>query len=268
MSPPVVLSIAGSDCSAGAGAQADLKTFTTLGCFGLTALTSVVAEIPGKVISIQLLGRDMVRDQISVMAEAYPIAAAKAGMLGGPEQILAVVDAWAPLAEKGVPFVVDPVMVATSGDRLLTDDAMEALTTKLVPLARLITPNMDEAAVLLGRTLHCRADMEEGARELVRRFGCAVLLKGGHLPGDDVPDVLVDGEQVVWFEGQRVHGVYTHGTGCTYSAAIASGLAQGLTLEAAVRQGKAFVANAIANHFRWGRVDALNQTEFPIPAQR
>lgn len=264
MQPPVVLSIAGSDCSAGAGAQADLKTITALGCYGLTALTSVVAEVPAKVTRIQLLDADMVQDQIRVLAEAFPIAAAKAGMLGGSVQIKAVVAAWDSLAGRGVPLVVDPVMVATSGDRLLSDEALDALTMQLFPLARILTPNMDEAGVLLGRAVRSSEEMERGAVELSEKYGCAVLLKGGHLTGDNAPDVLVDAGVVYWLDGVRVHDVHTHGTGCTYSAAIAAGLAQSLSLEAAVRQGKAFVSSAIANHHRWGSVDALNQT-LPLP---
>ena len=256
--PPVVLTIAGSDCSAGAGVQADLKTFTALGCHGLTVLTSVVAEVPAKVTRIQLLDPTIIEDQIRVLAEAFPIKAAKTGMLGGKAQIEAIIRAFEPLAKQGVPLVIDPVMVTTSGRRLLDEDAIEVLTAKLFPLASLITPNMDEAAVLLGMKLQSREDMEHGAKALARRFHTSVLLKGGHLAGDDTPDVLVDGSEVHWLEGKRIHGVHTHGTGCTYSAAIVAGLAKGWSLEQSVRQGKSFVTQAIANHHRWGAVDALN----------
>lgn len=255
--PPPVLTIAGSDCSAGAGVQADLKTITALGGYALTALTSVVAETPAVVSRIQLLDPDMVVEQIRVLAAAFPIASAKTGMLGGRAQIEAVVGAWQPLAKRGMPLVVDPVMVATSGGRLLDPDAVEAMTARLFPLARIITPNMDEAAALLGRSLGSRSEMEQAARELRQRFGCAVLLKGGHLSGDTAPDVLVDGDAVHWYEGRRVAGVHTHGTGCTLSAAIATGLGKTLPLAEAVRQGKAFVAQAITDHYRWGTVDAL-----------
>ena len=259
MSPaaPVTLTIAGSDCSAGAGVQADLKTITALGGYALTALTSVVAETPAVVSRIQLLDPDMVAEQIRVLAAAFPIASAKTGMLGGRAQIEAVIRAWQPLAERGVPLVVDPVMVATSGGRLLDPDAVEAMTTQLFPLARIITPNMDEAAALLGQSLSSRAEMEQAARELRQRFNCAVLLKGGHLAGDTAPDVLVDGDAIHWFEGRRVDGVHTHGTGCTLSAAIAAGLAQAWPLMEAVRRGKMFVEQAILHHHRWGAVDAL-----------
>lgn len=256
--PPLVLTIAGSDCSAGAGIQADLKTITALGGYGLTALTSVVSETPAKVSRVQLLEADMVRDQIQVLAEVFPIRAAKTGMLGGAPQIEAVVEAWQPLAARAAVLVVDPVMVATSGGRLLDEGAVSVMTERLFPLARIITPNMDEAAALLGRAITSRAEMESAAQELQRRHGCAVLLKGGHLQEDAAPDVLVEGPEVRWLENRRIHGVHTHGTGCTLSAAIATGLAQGLTLEAAVTQGKTFVLQSIEQHLRWAEVDALN----------
>lgn len=261
-SAPVVLTVAGSDCSAGAGIQADLKTFTSLGCFGLTALTSVVAETPSLVDSIQLLEPAMIKAQIRVLAEGFPIAAAKTGMLGGRAQIEAVVQAWTPLAAAGVPLVVDPVMVATSGGRLLEREAEASLVGRLIPLARLITPNLDEAAVLLGGSITSREEMSAAARMLHEKHGAAVLLKGGHLTGDAVPDLLLDGEAETWFEGARIPDVDTHGTGCTYSAAIAAGLASGLGMVEAVSRAKAFVTAAIRHHFRWERegsvVDALN----------
>jgi hydroxymethylpyrimidine/phosphomethylpyrimidine kinase len=263
--PPPVLTIAGSDCSAGAGAQADLKTITALGGYGLTALTSVVSETPAKVSRIQLLEASMVSDQIRVLAEAFPIAAAKSGMLGGAAQIEAVVEAWKPLAARKVPLVVDPVMVATSGGRLLDEGAIGTLTSRLFALARIVTPNMDEAAVLLGERITSRSHMAHAATELQRRFGCAVLLKGGHFEGDDAPDVLADAGVIEWYENRRIHGVHTHGTGCTLSAAIATELAKGHALKDAVRQAKAYVAQAIARHYRWGDVDALNHQHLQAP---
>lgn len=257
-SPPVVLSIAGSDCSSGAGIQADLKTFSAQGCHGLTVLTSVVAEVPGKVARIQLLNPEIIAEQIRVLAEAFPIAAAKTGMLGGRAQMEAVIAAWQPMRERGVPLIIDPVMVATSGSRLLDEEAISLLTDQLFPLATLITPNLDEANVLLGGKITSRKEMEAAARELSRRHGCAVLLKGGHLPGDDTSDLLIQDGAATWFEGRRFPGIRTHGTGCTYSAAITAGFARGLSLVEAVRLGKQFVHAAIAGHFRWGDVDALN----------
>ncbi|MFZ4763671.1 MAG: bifunctional hydroxymethylpyrimidine kinase/phosphomethylpyrimidine kinase [Roseimicrobium sp.] len=255
---PPILTIAGSDCSAGAGVQADLKTITALGGYALTALTSVVAEVPAKVSRIQLLDAEMVMEQIRVLAAAFPIAAAKTGMLGGVAQIEAIAAIWPLVARGRVPLVVDPVMVATSGKRLLDENAGYALTERLFPLARLITPNMDEAAALLGRTMaKTRDEMQAAAEKLQARFGCACLLKGGHFGGETAPDILVDGTHIEWFEGQRIPGVHTHGTGCTLSAAIATGLGMRLPMREAVAQAKEFVAQAIARHFRWGTVDAL-----------
>ncbi|WP_166443028.1 bifunctional hydroxymethylpyrimidine kinase/phosphomethylpyrimidine kinase [Phragmitibacter flavus] len=261
LSPPVVLTMAGSDCSAGAGIQADLKTFTTLGCFGLTALTSVVAETSTLVERVQLLDAAMVEDQVRVLMEGFPLAAAKTGMLGGRSQIAAVVKVWSTLG-RGIPLVVDPVMVATSGASLLEADAVDEMTGKLFPLATVLTPNLDEAAALVGRRIESRDEMVLGAEVLVERYGCAVLMKGGHLQGSQVPDLLLEKKQgrLIWFEGERIEGVNTHGTGCTYSAAIAAGLGHGKSLEEAVREGKAFVTQAIAEHFRWGQVQALNHT--------
>lgn len=253
---PIVLTIAGSDCSSGAGAQADLKTFTNFGCYGLTALTSVVAETSLEVRSFALLEPWLIKDQVSVMVESLPITAGKTGMLGDRPQIEAVVEA----LQKGMsfPLVVDPVMVATSGARLLAEDATQALTELLFPRATLLTPNMDEAAVLLGRTLETREDMEDGGKELFQKFGCAVLVKGGHLKTDSAPDVLIESDGITWYEGSRIYGVQTHGTGCTYSAAIASCLAKGLDLKQAVETSKAYLRSAIEQHYRWNEIDALN----------
>jgi hydroxymethylpyrimidine/phosphomethylpyrimidine kinase len=262
VSPPPVLSIAGSDSSAGAGIQADLKTLSALGCYGLTALTSVVSETPGKVSRVQLLEPAMIEDQIRVLLAGFPVAAVKTGMLGGVEQVMAVVGCLRGLVGR-VPLVVDPVMVATGGGRLLEEDAVEAVRRELLPLATVITPNMDEAMVLWGGArVETRAEMERCALDLADEYGVAVLLKGGHLRDGTAGDVLACEGKTRWYEGRRVAGVHTHGTGCSYSSAIAAGLTQ-LPLEAAVEAAKAFIGGAIAQHFRWpspggGEVDALN----------
>lgn len=258
--PPVVLTVAGSDCSAGAGIQADLKTITALGGYGLTALTGIVAETPLVVSRIQLVHPETVFEQVRLLVEAYPLAAAKTGMLGGKGQIDAFVAAWQPMVGRGVPLVVDPVMVATSGGRLLEPEAEAALTGSVFPLAALLTPNLDEAAVLVGESITSREAMEAHAVQLSERHGCAVLLKGGHLVGDDVPDVLAAEGAIHWLEGRRIPDVHTHGTGCTYSAAIATGLAHGLSMLEAVRQGKEYVTRSIAQHLRWGGMEALNHS--------
>lgn len=258
--PPCVLTIAGSDSSSGAGIQADLKTITALGGYGLNAVTSVVSEVPGKVSMFQTLPAELISDQIHVLFDGFPVAAAKTGMLGGIDQVQAVVAAWVTIGKK-VPLVIDPVMVATGGGRLLAEDAVDAVKTLLFPLARVITPNMDEAAVLWGRPVTTRAEMEACGHDLSSEHRCAVLVKGGHLEQDAAADVLCHMGKAKWFETERIPGVKTHGTGCTYSAAIATGLAKGLLLEDAVREAKWFVSRAISQHFAWGSVHALNHLQ-------
>jgi hydroxymethylpyrimidine/phosphomethylpyrimidine kinase len=250
---PVVLSIAGSDCSAGAGIQADLKTIAHLGGYGLSAVTAVVSEAPGKVSRIELMSGGMIADQMRVLGAAFPIAAAKTGMLGGAEQTAAVVAGWLESYSGQIPLVVDPVMVATSGDPLMNVAARELMVAELFPLATVITPNMDEAAVLWGRPLQRRADLQACAEQLAERYVTAVLVKGGHLQGDVAADCLaMPGTEPVWFESTRVSGISTHGTGCSYSAAIATALAAGMGLPEAVRRAKLFIAQAIAQSHVWG----------------
>lgn len=258
--PPCILTIAGSDSSCGAGAQADIKTIAALGGYGLNALTSVVSETPGLVSKVQLLDAGLVADQIRVLVEGFPIAAAKTGMLGGLDQTRCVVATLTNLA-RPVPLVVDPVMVATGGGRLLAEEAIEAVKNELLPLAAVVTPNMDEAEVLWGHPVTTRAEMEACARDLHGLCGAAVLVKGGHLLGDAAADVLWDGGRATWYETERVTGVHTHGTGCSYSAAIATGLGRGLPLAEAVRQAKLFIHQAIAQHHAWGAVHALNHLQ-------
>jgi hydroxymethylpyrimidine/phosphomethylpyrimidine kinase len=240
--------------------QADLKTIAALGGYGLNALTSVVSEIPGRVSKIQPLEPEFIADQMHVLFDGFPIRAAKTGMIGGVDQVQALVAAWITI-DKPVPLVVDPVMIATSGARLLEADAIEALKTLLLPLAQIITPNLDEAAVLWGRPVTTRSEMAACGQQLSSIYGCAVLVKGGHLDGDCAADALCHTGSVTWFESPRVAGVHTHGTGCAYSAAIATGLARGLLLIEAVRAAKAFVARAITQHYAWGGVHALNHLQ-------
>ncbi len=257
--PPVALSIAGSDNSAGAGAQADLKTFTALGVYGLTAITCVVAEVPGCVSAIAPVPPEIVAEQVRLSLQAYPVAAVKTGMLHSR----AVIEAICAVLEKARPvLVIDPVLIATSGAPLLEPEGIEALRNWLFPLAALVTPNLDEAAVLRGRPISNLAEMREAGRALCERFGCAFLLKGGHLKGEAV-DLLVTPEGTeAEFTAPRVPGVSTHGTGCTLSAAITAGLAGGKPLAEAVACAKEFVTRAIAQHYRWtgarGETHALN----------
>ena len=260
---PVALTIAGSDCSAGAGLQADLKTFSHFKVYGLTAVTCVVAEVPGKVTQIQAVDLPVLEDQIRLLLGAFPVAAVKTGMLYSREAVRMVAEAFAAMPLTSRPaLVVDPVMVATSGDSLIHEAAVEAYQDELFPLAQLITPNMNEAAVLLGRKLKNMDDLHAAAEALHERYGCAVLLKGGHLKGDTAPDVLRDQAGFQEYHAARVMGVSTHGTGCTSSAAITAQLALGRSLRQSVAAGKRYITRAIGQSFTWSRgrsrVDALN----------
>ena len=251
---PVALSIAGSDSSAGAGIQADLKTFSALGIYGLTAVTCIVAEIPGKVSRIEAVSAKIVREQIEVLAKGFPIAAIKTGLLCSAEIVSAVAKMMRNLDKMSVPripVVIDPVFVATSGDPLLEPAAIESYEKELFPLATLITPNLDEAERLVGTKINDRESMHEAGKELQKRFGTGILLKGGHLAGEHAVDLLFTNDKVVEFSAPFVHGVATHGTGCTYSAAITAGLAKGLSLEQAISEAKKFVTEAIMRRFQW-----------------
>ena len=245
---PIALTIAGSDSSAGAGIQADLKTFSAFGVYGLTAVTCIVAEIPGKVSRIEPVSAGMVREQIEVLVENFQIGAIKTGLLCSTEIICAVANA---IRDTEVPLVIDPVMVATSGDRLLDRAAIEAYEKKLFPLASLITPNLDEAQRLLGAKIKDRQAMYRAGKELEGKFARAILLKGGHLEGNDAIDLLFADGKVVEFSEPFVRGVATHGTGCSYSAAITAGIASCLSLEQAIRRAKKFVTQSISRHFQW-----------------
>jgi hydroxymethylpyrimidine/phosphomethylpyrimidine kinase len=264
---PVALTVAGSDCSAGAGIQADLKTFTALGVYGLTAVTCIVAEVPGKVSRIEPVTARMVREQLEVLLKNFRVGAIKTGLLCSAEIISAVaqtIQAGGKKTARSIPFVVDPVMIATSGDNLLEPGAVEAYKNKLFPLATLITPNLDEAALLLETTINGRSQMASAAKALAKKYRASILLKGGHLRGDNAIDLLFHQGELTEFSAPFVRGVETHGTGCTYSAAISAGLASGLSLEQAIKRGKKFVTESIALHLRWKRgsteIDALNHS--------
>jgi len=257
--PPVALTIAGSDNSAGAGAQADLKTFTALGVYGLTAITCVVAEVPGKVSAIAPVPPEIVAEQIRLSLSAYPVGAVKTGLLHSRAAIEAVCGA---LEDARPLLVVDPVMMSTSGVELLELDGIDAYRTRLLPMATLATPNLDEAAVLWGHAIASLPAMKEAGYALSARFGCAFLIKGGHLKGKAVDLLVTPDGRMTEFPGARIRGVSTHGTGCALSAAIAAGLASGKPLEEAVTCAKEFVTRAIARHYRWtgiyGEIHALN----------
>ena len=255
---PIALTIAGSDSGGGAGIQADLKTFTALGCHGTTAITCITAQNPRAVIGIQPIRADIVRKQIEAVFAELPPRVVKTGMLFSTEIINVVADYFA--KGKRPPLVVDPVMVATSGAVLLKPSAIRALKERLLPLATLVTPNLDEAQMLLGKKLRTLEDLLDAATELHATFGCAALVKGGHLKlGADAVDVLFDGKRFTVLKAQRIKGVSTHGTGCTYAAAIAAHLAGGEELERAVALSKEFITRAIATSYFAGKHPSLNQ---------
>ena len=253
---PIALTIAGSDSGGGAGIQADLKTFAALGVHGTSAITCITAQNPRSVIGIQPIRGAMVRKQIEAVFAELPPKAVKTGMLFSTDIIRVVAEF---VAKKRVPLVVDPVMVATSGTILLKPSAIRALTDRLLPLATLVTPNLDEAQLLVGRQLHTFEDLLDAAQEIHQRFGCVALVKGGHLElGQDAVDVLFDGKQFTVLKAKRIQGVSTHGTGCTYSAAIAAFLARGEKLTRAVVSAKQLITRAITQSHRAGRHSVLN----------
>ena len=266
LSLPPVLTIAGSDNSAGAGIQADLKTISALGGYGLTAITCIVAEVPGKVSMIQAVEPAVVAEQIRLLFESFPVAAVKTGMLYSREILEAVVATLDESFARTSPrpgLVIDPVMVATSGDPLLKQEAVALYREAILPRATLATPNLDEAAVLLGEPIPDLAALRTAGPRLVERYGTAFLLKGGHLRSATATDLLFlrDGS-VHEYSAPFVPGVATHGTGCTYSAAIATGLGHGLDLPTAVGAAKTYLSRAITDFLRWpgatGPTDALH----------
>ena len=240
-----VLSIAGSDSGGGAGIQADLKTFSALGCYGMTAITAITAQNTQGVRAIHGISPDMLRAQIDAVAEDIGVDAVKIGMLHDPEVVRVVVQAIA--RHQMLQVVLDPVMVATSGDRLMADETVNVLVQELFPLVTVITPNLDEAALLLGRSIDGADALDEAASALLALGAPAVLLKGGHLPGDLVVDVLaMAGGGRLRLQSPRIATHNGHGTGCTLSAAIAAHLALGLPLPQAVEQARAYILGAIA----------------------
>ena len=253
---PIALTIAGSDSGGGAGLQADLQTFAALGVHGTCAITCLTAQNPRGVRAIQAATPKLVTEQVAaVFAELRP-AAVKTGMLYSRPIIRAVARFFAEGPRP--PLVMDPVMVATSGAHLLKPDAMRALTGELLPLATLVTPNVDEAEILVGSPIRTVEQLRRAARFIYEQFGAAALVKGGHLRGlAEAVDVFYDGRNEWLLEAPRVRGVSTHGTGCTYSAAVAAALARGETLLDAVATAKRFITGAIANSRAIGRHQVL-----------
>jgi hydroxymethylpyrimidine/phosphomethylpyrimidine kinase len=241
---PVALTIAGSDSGGGAGIQADLKTFQRFGVYGTSALTLVTAQNTVGVRAVELLSPELITRQIAAVAEDFEVRAAKTGALGSREIIGAVAAA---VEEHALPKpVVDPVMISKHGDPLLDAGAIEILEARLFPKAALVTPNLHEAAALLGRAVGSEEAMRDAARAVCDLGAAAALVKGGHLPGGEAVDLFYDGSDFVRLAAPRIETPHTHGTGCTYSAAITALLARGETLLSAVREAKDFISRAIA----------------------
>ncbi len=237
------LTIAGSDSGAGAGIQADLKTFAAHGVYGLTAITAVTAQNTLGVLSFEALSADLVTAQIEAVASDIGVHAVKTGMLANAAIVEAVAAA---VQDLDLPLlVVDPVMIAKSGDHLLDDEALAAIKAELLRRAFLVTPNLPEAEALTRVTIATPADREEAARRIVALGATAVIIKGGHYPSDDIVDLLYDGHTFQEFRHERVPGRHTHGTGCTFSAAITAHLALGRSLADAVPLAQRYVSGAM-----------------------
>ena len=243
--PRIALTIAGSDSGGGAGIQADLKTFHRFGVYGTSALTLITAQNTVRVWEVHLLQPELVAKQIEVVAGDFEVHAAKTGALGSAELIEVVAAA---VEEHAVPnLVVDPVMISKHGDPLLPKGAVDVLRSRLFPRAALVTPNLHEAAELLGGAVESEEQMQDAARAVCDLGAAAVLVKGGQLPGKEAVDLFYDGAAFVRLAAPRIDTPHTHGTGCTYSAAITALLARGETLADAVRQAKDFISRAIAS---------------------
>ena len=250
--PPVALAIAGSDSGGNAGIQADLLTFSAIGVYGTTAITCLTAQTPSGVTMVEESSLEIVGKQLKQVASFFPVKAAKTGMLFSEAIINEVAGFFS--AHRSIKFVLDPVMVATSGAVLLQQSAIEALQSKLIPLAGIVTPNLDEAGVLLGHKPLTKSEMIDGARILASRHRVPFLLKGGHLGSNDLIDVLArPNAKPKVFRSRRIPGIDTHGSGCTLSAAIAAHLAHGQSLEIAVAGARRYLRRGLARPVVIGR---------------
>jgi hydroxymethylpyrimidine/phosphomethylpyrimidine kinase len=248
---PRALTIAGSDSGGGAGIQADLKTFAAWGVYGTSAITALTAQNTVAVTAVHLVPPDVVAAQIDAVVSDIGCDAVKTGMLATAELVETV--AAALRRHQTGPVVVDPVMVAKSGDTLLSDEAVLAVVRHLLPLARVVTPNIPEAEVLTGRPVRTISDMRDAARRLVDLGAAAALVKGGHLDGETLVDVVYESGHLHELEGPRLHSRHTHGTGCTMAASVAAQLALGVTLVDAVAAAKVYIAGAMRHGVAAGR---------------
>ena len=250
MKMKTALTVAGSDCSGGAGIQADLKTMTMNGVYAMSVITALTAQNTTGVRAIQEVAPDFLCKQLDAVFEDIFPDAVKIGMVSSSELICVIADRLRYHGAKNV--VVDPVMVATSGSSLMKTDAVQTLVEKLLPIATLVTPNIPEAQVLSGKTVERKEDMLFAAKSIGDTYGCAALLKGGHCINDANDLLYVNGE-TVWFEGKRINNPNTHGTGCTLSSAIAANLAKGYDLEASVQRAKDYISLALTDMLDLGK---------------
>ncbi|MBR4036716.1 MAG: bifunctional hydroxymethylpyrimidine kinase/phosphomethylpyrimidine kinase [Oscillospiraceae bacterium] len=258
------LSIAGSDCSGGAGIQADIKTMTMNGVYAMSALTALTAQNTLGVYAIQESSPEFLKQQLdAVFTDIYPDAV-KIGMVSSGPLIEVIADRLKFYNAKNI--VVDPVMVATAGSALMKTDAIQTLVDKLLPLSAVITPNIPEAQVLSGFTITDKDEMEKAAKYIGDRYNCAVLLKGGHSI-NDANDLLYSGGKMVWFEGKRIDNPNTHGTGCTLSSAIASNLAKGFTLEESIKRAKNYIQGALTAMLDLGHGSGPMNHAFNLPGE-
>ena len=250
MKMKTVLTIAGSDCSGGAGIQADIKTMTMNGVYAMSAITALTAQNTTGVRAIQEATPEFLRKQLDTIFEDIVPNAVKIGMVSSKELICVIAERLRYYEAKNI--VVDPVMIATAGSSLLQTDAVQTLISELLPLAALITPNIPEAEVLSDLSIQNKEEMEKAAKNIGDTYGCAVLLKGGHSI-NDANDLLYENGVMHWFEGKRINNSNTHGTGCTLSSAIASNLAKGYSLADSVERSKDYISGALAAKLDLGK---------------
>jgi hydroxymethylpyrimidine/phosphomethylpyrimidine kinase len=254
---PVALTIAGSDSGGGAGIQADLKSFASRGVFGTSAITCLTAQNPDEVTSVLEVSAQLIESQIVTILNYFPVKAAKTGMLFSETIINKVSEILK--SRRDITLVVDPVMVSTSGSKLLLDSAIQTMKDQLIPLASLITPNLDEAGILLGSTIQNVDDMKEAALSLYKIWKVPILMKGGHLKNQsELSDILYDGKLHHHYIKPMIPDVSTHGTGCTYSSAITAELAKGIKLSEAVRNSRDYLHKSLEQSFLAGRDSTIN----------
>ena len=244
------LTIAGSDSSGGAGIQADIKTMTMNGVYAMSVITSLTAQNTLGVRAISDASPEFLQEQLDAVFEDIFPDSVKIGMVSSPELIEVIAGRLRFYNAKNI--VVDPVMVATSGSALIKNNAIKTLTSKLLPMATLVTPNIPEAEIISGIKIQSSEDMEASAQLIHKKYGCNVLLKGGHSI-NDANDLLCENGKITWFEGKRINNPNTHGTGCTLSSAIASNLAKGLTLADSVKKAKEYISDALSEGLNLGK---------------